>query len=53
VAQAIATHHRAPVPAKDDPRCELRYLSERLDLAHARGTACELERLGSIEQDRA
>jgi HD-like signal output (HDOD) protein len=44
VAHAIATHHRAPVPEMYDPRGELLYFAERLDLARARGRPVELER---------
>ena len=44
VSHAIATHHRSPVPEMYDPRCELLYFSERLDLARARGLPVELER---------
>lgn len=44
VAHAIATHHRSPVPEMYDPRCELLYFSERIDLARVRGRPVELER---------
>ncbi|HEX4936560.1 MAG TPA: hypothetical protein VFV33_25440, partial [Gemmatimonadaceae bacterium] len=44
VSHAIATHHRSPVPEMYDPRCELLHVSERLDLATARGRPVELER---------
>lgn len=35
VAHAIATHRRSPVPEVFDPRCELLYLCEKLDLWRA------------------
>ncbi|MCC6928463.1 MAG: HDOD domain-containing protein [Gemmatimonadaceae bacterium] len=44
VSHAIATHHRSPVPEMYDPRCELLYLAERIDLARVRGRPVELER---------
>lgn len=43
VSHAIATHHRSPVPEMYDPRCELLYFSERIDLARARGRPVEIE----------
>lgn len=44
VAHAIATHHRAPVPEMYDPRCELLFFAERLDLARSLGRPVDLER---------
>lgn len=43
VAHAIGGHHRSPVPEIHDPRCELLFISERVDLARARGREIDLE----------
>jgi HD-like signal output (HDOD) protein len=43
VAHAIGGHHRSPVPEIHDPRCELLFVSERVDLARARGAEIDLD----------
>ena len=44
VAHAIGGHHRSPVPEIRDARCELLFVSERVDLARVRGQPIDLDR---------
>ncbi len=55
-ARAIASHHRDPIPPIRDRLCELTYLAERIELAHARKETPDLDALwsaGALTGDRA